>query len=111
MGRLLASLFPTVVKCSLRMLGIREPSLTILLRLLKSFNADMAFKCFFRPRCPFFSETPRYEEQNLHSVFTSTKDYFYATVGKFGFFCLTKIFLILWPMANEKFWAQKRAQT
>ena len=32
------------------MLGIREPSLIILLRLLKSFNADMTFKFFFR-RC------------------------------------------------------------
>ena len=51
MGRLLASLFPTVAKCSLIMLGIREPSLIILLRLLKSFNADMTFKFFFFRRC------------------------------------------------------------
>ena len=71
---------------------------------LNSCDLQTELQCsIFPSTMSFFSETPRYEEQNLHSVFTSTKDYFYATVGKFGFFCLTKLFLILWPMANEKF--------
>ena len=74
MGSLLASLFPTVAKCSLIMLGIREPFSTILLRLLKSFSADITFKFCFRLckssliPCQVFSCWPCYFQRMYSSI-------------------------------------------
>ena len=66
----------------------------------------------FQSMMSFFSETPRYEEQNLRSAFTFTKDCFYTTIGQIRFLLphRIEIFLIFWILANEKFCAQKRAQ-
>ena len=74
MSRLLESLFPIVVKCSLIMLGISEHSITILLRSLKSFSADMTLNFFsvdvkvywFLDR--FFSCWPYYFRKTYHNT-------------------------------------------
>ena len=65
----------------------------------------------FQSIMSFFSKTPRYEEQNPHSVFTFYKDYFCATVGQIRFLLPHRNifdFCGYWPM---KYFAFKSERT
>ena len=68
-------------------------------------------KIDFQSKMWFFSETLRYEEQNLHSVFTFTKDYCHATVGKIRFLLPHRNifdFCGYWPLKNFAFKSERR---
>ena len=64
----------------------------------------------FQSIMSFFSETPRYEEQNPHSVFTLYKDYFCAPVGQIRFLLPHRNifnFCGYWPMKDFEFESER----
>ena len=79
---------------------------------LNSCDLQTELQCsIFSPRCPFSRKHQDMKNKTYIAFLLLLRTTFMQLLGKFGFFCLTKIFFYLWTMANETFCVQKRAQT